>query len=72
MARDTVDAMAVTLARSNVDLADERATAIFLLEAGYDEREIAHHRHDAASAARSRRASDDICAGLPAMGGARG
>ncbi|MDR6953832.1 hypothetical protein J2X65_003195 [Ancylobacter sp. 3268] len=69
---EIVDAMAVTLARSNVDLADERATAIFLLEAGYDEREIANHRLQAARAARSRRKADDICAGRPAKGGARG
>lgn len=71
--RSVSDAMAITLAQSTVDLSDERETAILLLEAGYDEREIAHHRHEAARVAGSHRRTDAICAGRPTTsGGARG
>lgn len=60
---DIIDAMAITLAQACVDLADESATALLLLEAGYDEREIAHHRHEAANIATALRHVAEVCHG---------
>lgn len=61
---DIIDAMATTLAQASVDLADESATALLLLEAGYDEREIAHHRQRAARLADNVRRVNRLCAGI--------
>ncbi|MDF2621792.1 MAG: hypothetical protein K0S00_4451 [Xanthobacteraceae bacterium] len=61
---DIVDAMAITLAQSSVDLSDEAETAILLLEAGYDEHEITDVRHLAVREARHRRHVNAICAGM--------
>lgn len=58
-----INAMAITLAQSSVDLSDDRETALLLLEAGYDEREIACHRHEAAELALRNRHVDAVCAG---------
>lgn len=66
---DIIDAMAITLAQACVDLADESATALLLLEAGYDEREIAHHRHEAARLARNSRHVVAVCEGREAAHG---
>lgn len=63
--RDVIDAMATTLAQSSIDLSDDRETALPLLEAGYDEREIAHHRHEAVEHALRNRHVDAVCAGQP-------
>ncbi|WP_428031533.1 hypothetical protein [Ancylobacter sp.] len=60
---DVVDAMAITLAQAAIDLTDEREAALVLLEAGYDEREIADHRHNAVRRAENARRVDRICAG---------
>lgn len=60
-----VKAMAITLAQSSVDLADELDTALLLLGAGYDEREIANHRHEAVALAANARNVDTLCAGRP-------
>ena len=61
---DIIDAMAVTLAQASVDLTDERETALVLLESGYDEREIAQHRHEAARLAENVRRVNRLCAGV--------
>lgn len=60
---DIINAMAVTLAQSSVDLSDECETALLLLEAGYDEREIANHRHEAVRLAENVRRVNRLCAG---------
>ncbi|MCS0497903.1 hypothetical protein NVS89_22690 [Ancylobacter sp. MQZ15Z-1] len=67
---EIVDAMAISLAQSTCDLADEREVALLLLSAGYDEREIADHRRQAVRLAAASRRTDSICAGL--SGGAYG
>ena len=66
---DIIDAMAVTLAQASVDLTDERETALVLLESGYDEREIANHRHEAVRLARNSRHVQAVCEGREAAHG---
>lgn len=60
---DVTHAMSITLAQSSVDLSDECKTALLLLEAGYDEREIANHRHEAVRLAENVRRVNRLCAG---------
>lgn len=61
--------MSITLAQSSVDLSDECETALLLLEAGYDEREIANHRHEAVRLASNSRHVRTVCAGREATHG---
>ncbi|MBS9476192.1 hypothetical protein [Ancylobacter radicis] len=58
-----VKAMAITLAQSSVDLTNDRDTALLLLGAGYDEREVANHRHEAVALAANARNVEALCAG---------
>lgn len=66
---DVTHAMSITLAQATVDLSDECETALLLLEAGYDEREIANHRHEAVRLARNSRHVQAACEGREAAHG---
>jgi len=59
---DVTHAMSITLAQATVNLSDECETALLLLEAGYDEREIANHRHEAVRLAENVRRVNRLCA----------